>query len=278
MGSVVFYSIFRPLRQHYLLTPLPLSLQTARGFKVTDWVDPKDHSGEFKRQASSFRDWIGRTDTAGGGVRFPAERGRYHLYVSYACPWATRALIGRKLKGLEDIISFSVVHWHLGNEGWRFVTPQDTDSPGVNAVPDPVEGHEAFTHLRQVYQLANPDYTGRITVPVLWDKKTRTVVNNESSEILRMFGSAFDDLVAPEFKGVDLYPEALRVQIDEAHEWQYNLINNGVYKSGFATKQAAYENNVVALFEALDRAEKHLATGNGPYWFGETMTEVDVRL
>ncbi|CAK7198181.1 S-glutathionyl-(chloro)hydroquinone reductase [Sporothrix eucalyptigena] len=250
---------------------------TARGFKVTDWVDPKDHTGEFKRQVSSFRDIIGKADET-GTVPFPAEKDRYHLYVSYACPWATRALIGRKLKGLEDIISFSVVHWHLGSNGWRFVTAEDTDSPGVNVVPDPLPGHEAFTHLREVYMLANPNYTGRITVPVLWDKKTRTIVNNESSEILRMFGTAFDDLVAPQYKKVDLYPEALRKQIDETHEWQYDLINNGVYKSGFATKQEAYERNVVALFEALDRTEKHLSTQKGPYWFGDVMTEVDVRL
>ncbi|CAK7218473.1 S-glutathionyl-(chloro)hydroquinone reductase [Sporothrix curviconia] len=251
---------------------------TARGFKVTDWVDPKDHTGEFKRQVSSFRDVIGQVD-ASGAVPFPAEKDRYHLYVSYACPWATRALIGRKLKGLEDIVSFSVVHWRLGSNGWRFVTADDTDSPGVNAVPDPLPGHEAFTHLREVYMLANPDYTGRITVPVLWDKKARTIVNNESSEILRMFNSAFDDLVAPAYKTVDLYPEALRKDIDATHEWQYDLINNGVYKSGFATKQEAYERNVVALFEALDRAEKHLSSQTkGPYWYGDVMTEVDVRL
>ena len=210
---------------------------------------------------------------------FPAEKDRYHLYVSYACPWATRALIGRKLKSLEDIISFSVVHWHLADKGWRFVTADDTDSPGVNAVPDPLPGHEAFTLLREIYMLANPNYTGRITVPVLWDKKARTIVNNESSEILRMFNSAFDDLVAPAYKEVDLYPEALRENIDATNLWQYDLINNGVYKSGFATTQEAYERNVVALFEALDRAEKHLSEQTkGPYWYGDVMTEVDVRL
>ncbi|KAL1902258.1 S-glutathionyl-(chloro)hydroquinone reductase [Sporothrix stenoceras] len=252
---------------------------TARGFKVTDWVHPDDHSGEFKRQVSSFRDWVGQADES-GNVQFPAEKDRYHLYVSYACPWATRALIARKLKGLEDIISMSVVHWHLGSEGWRFATKEDTDAPGVAVVPDPIPGHEAFTLLREVYMLANSNYTGRITVPVLFDKKSRTIVNNESSEILRMFGTAFNDVIAPEFQKVDLYPEALRKEIEEAHVWQYDLINNGVYKSGFATKQAAYEKNVVALFEALDRAEKHLAenASKGPFWFGETMTEVDVRL
>ncbi|CAK7274606.1 S-glutathionyl-(chloro)hydroquinone reductase [Sporothrix epigloea] len=248
---------------------------TARGFKVTDWVDPKDKTGEFKRQVSSFRDIIGQAD-ASGTVPFPAEKGRYHLYVSYACPWATRTLIGRKLKGLEDIISCTVVHWHLDDKGWRFVTAADTDSPGIDVGPDPLPGHEATTRLRDLYMLANPDYAGRITVPVLWDKKKSTIVNNESSEILRMLNTAFDDLVAPAYKDVDLYPAALRKDIDATHEWQYELINNGVYKSGFATKQDAYERNVVALFGALDRAEEHLsAQTKGPFWYGDIMTEVD---
>ncbi len=139
-------------------------------------------------------------------------------------------------------------------------------------------GHAGFTHIKQVYFEANPNYSGRFTVPVLYDTKQRTIVSNESSEILRMFGDAFDDLIAPEYKKIDLYPEALRTEIEEAHVWQYDLINNGVYKSGFATKQEAYEHNVVALFGALDRAEKHLAESEGPFWFGKTMTEVDIRL
>lgn len=247
------------------------------GFKVTDWVNPKDSSGEFKRQVSAFRDWIGKAD-ANGNVKYPGEAGRYHLYVSYACPWATRALIARKLKDLEDIVSFSVVHWHLGDKGWRFVTPDDTDSPGVNAVPDPLPGHESYTHLRQLYMKADADFNGRVTVPVLWDKKTGTIVSNESSEIVRMFNTGFQELLPAEYKDVDLYPAALQKDIDAANEWHYDLINNGVYKSGFATKQEAYERNVVALFEALDRAEAYLGSNPGPYWFGETMTEVDIRL
>ncbi|KAL2159423.1 hypothetical protein VTH06DRAFT_2428 [Thermothelomyces fergusii] len=244
--------------------------------KITDWVKPGDKSGEFKRQQSSFRNWISREP----GARFPPEKGRYHLYVSYACPWANRTLIARKLKGLEDVISFSAVHWHMGEKGWRFPTAEDTDAAGENVIPDPVPGHENFTHLRDVYLQVNPSYEGRFTVPVLYDKKTQTIVNNESSEILRMLGSEFNDLIDEQYRKVDLYPEALRAQIDEAHEWQYDKINNGVYKSGFATTQEAYERNVLALFEALDRVEAHLSktANDGPYWFGQTLTEVDIRL
>ncbi|KAJ3466031.1 hypothetical protein MRS44_006689 [Fusarium solani] len=243
-------------------------------FKVTDWVKPGDKSGEFKRQVSSFRDWISREP----GAQYPPEKGRYHLYVSYACPWACRTLIARRLKGLQDIVSFSVVHWHLGQGGWRFVTKEDGDVPGENVVPDPIEGHEAFTHLKEVYFESEKDYQGRFTVPVLYDKKTKRIVSNESSEILRMFGTEFDDLLDEEHKAIQLYPENLQKQIEETHEWTYDLINNGVYKSGFATTSEAYERNVVALFEALDRAEKHLASQEGPYYFGANITEADIRL
>ncbi|KAK0715655.1 glutathione S-transferase [Lasiosphaeris hirsuta] len=241
---------------------------------ITHWVKPDDPSGEFKRQQSSFRNRISRE----AGAQFPPEAGRYHLYVSYACPWANRTLIGRKLKGLEDIVSFSVVHWHMGAKGWRFATAADTDAEGEEVIPDPLAGHEAFTHLRDIYFDINPEYAGRFTVPVLYDKVARTIVNNESSEILRMFGTEFDDIIEEKYRAVDLYPAALRADIDAAHEWQYDLINNGVYKSGFATTQEAYERNVLALFEALDRAEKHLVESEGPYWFGKDITEVDIRL
>ncbi|KAI0479009.1 glutathione S-transferase [Xylariaceae sp. FL0804] len=248
---------------------------SSTGFKVTDWVKPGDTSGEFKRQTSSFREWI----SAEPGARFPPEKGRYHLYVSYACPWAHRTLIARKLKGLEDIISYSVVHWHLGEKGWRFPTPEDTDAPGENVVPDPVTGG-AVTHLRDIYFAADRDYSGRFTVPVLYDKRERTIVSNESSEILRMLGSAFDGLLPAESEHarLDLYPEALRRRIDEAGDWTYDQINNGVYKSGFATTQEAYVRNVKALFAALDRAEKELAESGGPYFFGDVLTETDIRL
>ncbi|ORY64879.1 glutathione S-transferase [Pseudomassariella vexata] len=248
--------------------------------KITEWVKPGDKSGEFKRQASSFRNWI----STESGAQFPPEKGRYHLYVSYACPWAHRILIVRKLKGLEEYISFSVVHWHMGEKGWRFPNPQDTDAEGENVIPDPIPGHKSFTHLRDVYFSVDANYGGRFTVPVLFDKIQNTIVNNESSEILRMLGTAFNDQLPAEYAKVDLYPESLRNNIDETGEWTYDLINNGVYKSGFATTQEAYERNVTALFEALDKAEKHLSSiatsssSKGPYYFGETLTEADIRL
>ncbi|KLU82027.1 glutathione S-transferase Gst3 [Magnaporthiopsis poae ATCC 64411] len=260
---------------HSLLSPREAQVRmTSSAGKITDWVKPGDQSGEFKRQVSSFRNFISREP----GARFPPEKGRYHLYVSYACPWATRALIARKLKGLEDYVSFSSVHWHLGEQGWRFATADDTDAEGENVVPAPVEEHKGFTHLRQVYFQVEPGYEGRFTVPVLYDKVAETIVSNESSEILRFFGTEFDHLLEDKYKNVVLYPEALRKEIDETHEWTYDKINNGVYKSGFATTQEAYDRNVVALFEALDRAEKHFATTEGPFWFGKEITEVDVRL
>ncbi|EMR61380.1 putative glutathione s-transferase gst3 protein [Eutypa lata UCREL1] len=236
-----------------------------------------DDSGNFKRPDSSFRNWV----SAEPGARFPPEKGRYHLYVSYACPWAHRTLIARKLKGLEDFISFSVVHWHMGEKGWPFPTPSDNDAPGENVVPDPLPGHEKNTHLRDLYFAVQPDYAGRFTVPVLFDKKLDTIVNNESSEILRMLGSAFDSQLSEEYAKVDyvvVYPEAFRRDIDEAGKWTYDNINNGVYKSGFASTQEAYETAVTALFEALDRSEKHLASSKGPYWFGDSITETDIRM
>ncbi|KAG7288086.1 hypothetical protein NEMBOFW57_007608 [Staphylotrichum longicolle] len=246
--------------------------------KITDWVKPDDKSGEFKRQ-SSFRNFVSREP----GAEFPPKRGGTTCTSATrvrGVSQATRTLIARKLKGLEDVISFSAVHWHMGTKGWRFPTPEDTDAAGENVVPDPVPGHEGFTHLRDIYFGVNPEYEGRFTVPVLYDKKKQTIVNNESSEILRMFGTEFNDLIDEKYRSIEFYPENLRKQIDETHEWQYDKINNGVYKSGFATTQEAYERNVVALFEALDRAEAHLekTASEGPYWFGQTLTEVDIRL
>ncbi|KAI0425555.1 glutathione S-transferase [Xylaria sp. FL1042] len=244
--------------------------------KITNWVAPGDKTGEFKRQASSFRDWISDAP----GAKYPPEKGRYHLYVSYACPWAHRTLIARKLKGLEEFVSFSVVHWHMGDKGWRFPTPTDKDAAGENVVPDPLPGHESNTHLRDIYFGIDPSYSGRFTVPVLFDKKTNTIVNNESSEILRMFGSVFNAAlpVGSEFAALDLYPESLRTEIDEVGAWTYDGVNNGVYKSGFATTQEAYERNVVAVFEALDKVEERLKSSGGPYFFGDVLTEIDVRL
>ncbi|KAL2349744.1 fructose-bisphosphate aldolase [Cryomyces antarcticus] len=238
---------------------------------ILNWVDPNDKSGEFKRQQSTFRDWISKDP----GAEFPAEKGRYHLYVSYACPWAHRTLIVRRLKGLEDFISFTSVHWVMLEKGWRFAEKGEK-VPGENTAPDPL--HEGYTHIRGVYYENNADYDGRFTVPTLYDKKAKKIVNNESSEIIRMFYHAFDDLLPEKFKKVGLLPDNLKKDIEETNEWTYNDINNGVYKSGFATTQEAYEKNVKALFTSLDRAEKHLANSPGPYYYGENITEADVRL
>ncbi|KAH1572050.1 SPS-sensor component ptr3 [Aspergillus fumigatus] len=252
---------------------LPIrNMATSSAGKITDWVDPKDKSGEFKRQQSVFRNFISREP----GAQFPPEKDRYHLYVSYACPWAHRTLITRKLKGLEDIISFTSVHWHLGENGWRFATA-DEEVAGENVTPDPL--HPDFTHLRAIYFSNDPDYTGRFTVPVLFDKKTQRIVSNESSEIIRMFYYEFDDFLPEKYRNVDLYPPALRSEIDATNDWTYNDVNNGVYKSGFATTQEAYEKAVTTLFASLDRIEAHLSKdANSPYFFGSSITEVDIRL
>ncbi|KAI9780247.1 MAG: S-glutathionyl-(chloro)hydroquinone reductase [Geoglossum umbratile] len=240
---------------------------TGNSGRITDWVALGDKSGEFKRGQSTFRDFISKKP----GANFPPERGRYHLYVSYACPWAHRTLIARKLKGLDDIVGFTVVHWHLGDKGWRFATP-DENLPGENVTPDP--NHKDATHLRDLYFKVNPDYTGRFTVPVLWDKKTSRIVNNESSEIIRMFYYEFDEFLPEEYKNVDLFPKELRKQIEETNDWTYSDVNN----AGFATTQEAYERNVKQLFTSLDRVEAHLASSPGPYYFGSAITEADIRL
>jgi glutathionyl-hydroquinone reductase len=252
--------------------------------KITDWVKPNDTSGEFKRQVSSFRSCISSAPDS----PFPPEANRYHLYVSYACPWAHRTLITRKLKHLDDIISYSVVHWHLADGGWRFVSSENKDdaanvlNAALNVVPDPIKGHDKFTHLRDVYLESEPNYDARVTVPVLYDTKTNTIVSNESAEILRMLNSEFNALIAdPSARALDLYPESLRGEIDAVEKWHYDDINNGVYKSGFATTQDAYEKNVATLFRALDRVEEHFSSSpsSQKLWFpGDTPTEVDVRL
>ncbi|KAL2402622.1 Glutathione S-transferase omega-like 2 [Exophiala dermatitidis] len=238
---------------------------------ITDWVKPGDKTGEFKRQASRFRNFISKDPDA----EFPAEKDRYHLFVSYACPWAHRTLIVRKLKGLEEIIPFTSVHWHMGEKGWRFAT-SDENVPGENLTPNPL--NPDFTHLRDLYFSVNKDYEGRFTVPTLWDKKKQTIVNNESAEIIRMFYTEFDDLLPDQYKNVDLFPKDLRDKIEETNGWTYDDINNGVYKSGFATTQDAYEKNVKQLFKSLDRAEADLAKSSGPYYFGDKITEADIRL
>jgi hypothetical protein len=164
------------------------------------------------------------------------------------------------------------------DSGWRFATPEDKDAPGANVTGDPVPGHENYTHLKDIYFQCDPDYQGRFTVPTLYDKKQHKIVSNESSEIIRMFYTEFDDLLPERYKNLVLYPEHLRAKIDEHNDWHYNDINNGVYKSGFATTQEAYEKNAKILFAALDKVEKHLATSEGPYYWGKEITETDVRL
>jgi putative glutathione S-transferase len=213
--------------------------------------------GAFERKPTTFRERIEP------GGKYPPEKGRYHLYVSLACPWAHRTLIFRKLKGLEEMIGVSVVHWLMGDNGWTFA-----DGPGV--IPDTVNG---AGKLWELYVRAKPDFTGRVTVPVLWDKKLGTIVNNESSEIIRIFNSAFDPLGA---KPGDYYPQTLRPEIDALNARIYETVNNGVYRCGFATTQAAYDEAVAALFATLDDLEARLSTRR--FLCGETLTEADWRL
>ncbi len=229
------------------------------------WYDTASSGGRFVRAQSSYRNWITPDGSAGptGEPGFTAEPGRYHLYVSLACPWAHRALIIRKLKRLEEMISVSVVHWRMLDNGWTF-----EDGPGV--VPDPIH---AANYLYQVYQAADPGYTGRVTVPLLWDRRGETIVNNESADILRMLGSAFDEVGAAPG---DFYPQDLRTDIDELNARIYDSVNNGVYRSGFATTQAAYEEAVIPLFETLEWIEQRLERSR--YLLGERLTEADIRL
>ncbi|GAB4150942.1 MAG: glutathione S-transferase family protein [Sphingomonadales bacterium] len=229
------------------------------------WYDTAKTGGRFVRSDSQFRHWVTADGSAGpsGRAGFKAEAGRYHLYVSLACPWAHRTLIMRTLKGLEDMISVSVVHWAMLDKGWTF-----KDGPGV--VPDPLIGAD---FLHQIYTQAEADYSGRVTVPVLWDKQTGTIVNNESSEIIRMFNSAFDDVGA---KPGDYYPADLRDAIDRINARVYDTVNNGVYKAGFATSQQAYEEAVWPLFESLDWLEGLLSQSR--FLTGAHLCEADIRL
>ena len=229
------------------------------------WYNTGATGGRFKREASKFRNWVTPDGAAGptGEGGFRAEAGRYHLYVSYACPWAHRTLLFRQLKGLTDHISVSVVHWFMGDQGWNF-------EAGEGVIADPNVG---ATHLHNVYTAARADFTGRVTVPVLWDKQRKTIVSNESSEIIRMFNSAFGEVGAV---GADYYPEDLRAAIDEINPVVYDNVNNGVYKSGFATRQEAYEEAVTALFDTLDMLEARL--DRQPYLAGDRLTEADWRL
>lgn len=219
------------------------------------WYDTKKSGGHFKRKATSFHDWVGQHP------EHPAEAGRYHLYVAWACPWAHRTLIFRALKGLESAISVSVVDPLMLDKGWSFSADK----------PDHIGGVD---FLHQVYTAARPNYTGRVTVPILWDKRAGTIVNNESSEIIRMLNSEFDAFATRQ--QADLWPEALREEIEAVNERVYHTVNNGVYMAGFATTQAAYDQAVTALFESLDWLEQRLSTQR--YLVGGQITEADWRL
>jgi putative glutathione S-transferase len=219
----------------------------------------EETGGRFVRAESGFRDAV----TADGSSGFPAEKGRYHLYVSLACPWAHRTLLFRRLKGLEDAISVSVVDPYMGASGWTF-----SDGPGCT--PDALNGAH---HLHEIYTLADPRYTGRVTVPVLWDRERRTIVNNESSEIIRMLNREFD---AFGDASVDFCPEPLRAEIDQVNAFVYPNVNNGVYRCGFATTQDAYEEAFRELFGALDSLDERL--GRRRYLVGDRITEADWRL
>ncbi len=217
----------------------------------------QDESGRFIRAQTTFRNWI----TADGSSGFKAEAGRYHLYIAWACPWAHRTAILRSLKGLENAISISVVDPYMGEMGWMF-----TEGPG--RIPDTVNGTK---YLHDIYALADPNYTGRASTPVLWDKREGTIVNNESREIIRMLDTEFGEFAQND---VDLYPEGLREEIDSTIDAIYEPINNGVYRAGFATRQAAYDEAVTELFEALDYWEEVLSRQR--YLCGDRLTEADV--
>ena len=229
------------------------------------WYDTKASEGRFEREDAGFRNWVTADGSAGpsGIGGFKAEPNRYHLYVSLACPWAHRTTIYRKLKGLEDMISLSVVHPFMGDKGWTF-------AEGAGVIADPIVKAD---YLYEVYIAAKPGYTGRVTVPVLWDKETNTIVSNESSEIIRIFNSAFDEVGAT---AVNFLPTELLAEIDTVNEFVYSAVNNGVYKAGFATTEAAYKEAVITLFDALDTLEARLV--NQRYLLGNTITEADWRL
>lgn len=230
-----------------------------------DRFDTRKTGGKFVRADSQFRNWITPDGSPGptGNGGFKAELGRYHLYIGHACPWAHRTHIFLKLKGLESMLSKSVVHWFMDTDGWTF-------EKGDGVVPDAVNGAHA---MYEIYQAADPHYSGRVTIPVLWDKTRETIVNNESSEIIRMFNSAFDAVGATPG---DYYPEALREEIDAVNARIYDTVNNGVYKSGFAMTQEAYDAAVLPLFETLDWLEDRVAGKH--YIVGNTLTEADLRV
>lgn len=229
-------------------------------------VQAKDDEGRFIRQTSSFRNWITPDGAPGptGSGGFKAETGRYHLYVAYICPWASRALMARELKGLQGVIGVTVVNPRLTDQGWQFGGYPGADEDVLNGA----------RYMHELYTQADPAVSGRATVPVLWDKQTGTIVNNESADILRMLNSAFSGIVN---QGPDLYPEDLAADIDALNAYLYTDLNNGVYQAGFASSQEAYEEAFGKVFAALDELEARLADGRN-YLFGDRLTETDVRL
>jgi putative glutathione S-transferase len=230
------------------------------GMWQQDWqpVQAKDEKGGFVRQTSSFRNWV----TSDGSSDFPAEAGRYHLYVALICPWASRALIARKLKRLESAVSISVVEPTLTAQGWRFGSYPGSTLDAVNGA----------TYMHELYTAADPGFTGRATVPALWDKKTKAIVSNESADIVRMFNSGFGALAS----GPDLYPADLAAQIDALNDVIYPGLNNGVYRAGFATTQIAYDEAFAVVFQTLNMLEVRLSDGRA-YLHGDRLTETDIR-
>ena len=229
---------------------------------VAKWdpVQAKDDKGGFVRQTSTFRNWVTPDGSPGptGDGGFSAEAGRYHLYVGLICPWASRTLMARKLKGLDEVISLSIVEPELTDQGWRF-------APGGDAVG-------GATYMHEIYTRSDASVNGRATIPVLWDKKTARIVNNESADILRIFNSGFGPLA----RGPDLYPEPLRADIDSLNDAVYAAFNNGVYRAGFATTQLAYDEAFADVFATLDALELRLSDGRA-YLHGSTFTETDIR-
>ncbi len=238
-----------------------------KGIWTKNWqpVQDKDENGRFIRQTSSFRNWISADGQAGptGIGGFKAEKGRYHLYVAYICPWASRALMVRSLKQLTDYITITVVNPVMTEQGWQFGGFPEADQDTVNG----------YQYLHQLYTAADGNYSGRATVPVLWDKKNRVIVNNESADIMRMLNSAFDHLTG---STLDLYPKDKQAEIEQHNAQIYNTLNNGVYQAGFASSQLAYEEAFHSVFTTLDKLEAQLADGRA-YLLGEQLTETDIR-
>lgn len=236
---------------------------------LDQWYDTKSHNGEFVRQTSQFRNWITADGSAGptGDAGFEAAPGRYHLYVSLACPWAHRSLIFRQLKQLESLVTVSIVEPLMLENGWQFA------QPGQHADQRRQDHLYSSQFLHQIYTRAEPKFSGRVTVPVLWDKQRETIVNNESADIIRMFNSAFDHITG---NHNDYYPEQLRETIDTLNTWIYESVNNGVYRAGFATTQTAYAQAFTKLFDALDTLDTQL--GQHRYLTGNSVTEADWRL